>query len=145
MTVIELPLQTAARISFSTSLLEVNRKRAQRLMGILGIEALYPKPNLSRPAQGHEIYPYLLRGLSIERPNRVWSTDITYIPMRGGFLYLVAVMNWFSRYALRWNCPTPWRPASVWRRWKPPSASANPRSGTPIGVPNSRPRIFWRP
>src|SRR6266853_1415864 len=62
--------------------LEVNRKRAQRLMRILGIEALYPKPNLSRPAPGHEIYPYLLRGVSIERPNQVWSTDITYIPMR---------------------------------------------------------------
>jgi len=103
MTVIELPLQTAARISFSTSLLEVNRKRAQRLMGILGIEALYPKPNLSRPAPGHEIYPYLLRGLSIERPNHVWSTDIMYIPMRGGLLYLVAVMDWFSRYALSWE------------------------------------------
>ena len=83
--------------------LEVNRKRAQRLMGILGIEALYPKPNLSRPAPGHQIYPYLLRGLSIERPNHVWSTDITYIPMRGGFLYLVAVMDWFSRYVLSWE------------------------------------------
>ena len=83
--------------------LEVNRKRAQRLMGILGIEALYPKPNLSRPAPGHEVYPYLLRGLAIERPNQVWSTDITYIPMRGGFLYLVAVMDWFSRYVLSWE------------------------------------------
>jgi len=83
--------------------LGVNRKRAQRLMGILGIEALYPKPNLSRRAPGHEIYPYLLRGLSIERPNHVWSTDITYIPMRGGFLYLVAVMDWFSRYVLSWE------------------------------------------
>ena len=68
--------------------LEVNRKRIQRLMHILGIEALYPKPQLSRPVTGHEIYPYLLRGVSIERPNQVWSTDITYIPMRGGFLYL---------------------------------------------------------
>jgi putative transposase len=65
--------------------LEINRKRAQRLMRILGIEAHYPKPNLSRPAPGHEIYPYLLRGVAIERPNHVWSTDITYIPMRGGF------------------------------------------------------------
>src|ERR1017187_2813139 len=72
-------------------------------MGIMGIEALYPKPNLSRPAPGHEIYPYLLRGLSIERPNQVWSTDITYIPMRGGFLYLVAVMDWFSRFVLSWE------------------------------------------
>jgi len=67
---------------------------------ILGIEALYPKPNLSRPAPGHEIYPYLLRGVSIERPNQVWSSDIPYIPMHGGFLYLVAVMDWFSRFVL---------------------------------------------
>ena len=83
--------------------LEVNRKRIQRLMRILGIEALYPKPNLSRPAAGHEIYPYLLRGVSIERPNQVWSTDITYLPMHGGFLYLVAVMDWFSRFVLSWE------------------------------------------
>jgi putative transposase len=83
--------------------LEVNRKRIQRLMRILGIEALYPKPNLSRPAEGHEIYPYLLRGVLIERPNQVWSTDITYLPMHGGFLYLVAVMDWFSRFVLSWE------------------------------------------
>ena len=83
--------------------LEINRKRAQRLMRILGIEAHYAKPNLSRPAPGHEIYPYLLRGVAVERPNHVWSTDITYIPMRGGFLYLVAVMDWFSRYVLSWE------------------------------------------
>jgi putative transposase len=83
--------------------LEVNRKRIQRLMRILGIEAHYPKPNLSRPAPGHEIYPYLLRGVSIERPNQVWSTDITYLPMHGGFLYLVAVMDWFSRFVLSWE------------------------------------------
>ena len=83
--------------------LEVNRKRIQRLMRILGIEALYPKPNLSRPAPGHEVYPYLLRGVSIERPNQVWSTDITYIPMQDGFLYLVAVMDWFSRFVLSWE------------------------------------------
>jgi putative transposase len=81
----------------------VKRKRIQRLMRILGIEALYPKPNLSRPAPGHEIYSYLLRGVSIERPNQVWSTDITYIPMHGGFLYLVAVMDWFSRFVLSWE------------------------------------------
>src|ERR1700692_1937553 len=72
-------------------------------MRILGIEALYPKPNLSRTAPGHEIYPYLLRGVSIERPNQVWSTDITYIPMHGGFLYLGAVMDWFSRFVLSWE------------------------------------------
>jgi putative transposase len=83
--------------------LEVNRKRIQRLMRILDIEALYPKPNLSRPAAGHEIYPYLLRGVKIERPHQVWSTDITYIPMHGGFLYLVAVMDWYSRFVLSWE------------------------------------------
>jgi len=83
--------------------LEVNRKRIQRLMRILGIEAHYPKPHLSRPAPGHQIYPYLLRGVEILRPNHVWSTDITYIPMRGGFLYLVAVMDWFSRFVLSWE------------------------------------------
>jgi putative transposase len=85
------------------AMLEVNRKRIQRLMRILGIEAIYPKPNLSRPAVGHQIYPYLLRGVAIERPNQVWSTDITYVPMRGGFLYLVAVMDWFSRFVLSWE------------------------------------------
>ena len=83
--------------------LEVNRKRIQRLMRILGIEAHYPKPHLSRPQPGHQIYPYLLRGVTIERPNHVWSTDITYVPMQGGFLYLVAVMDWFSRFVLSWE------------------------------------------
>lgn len=83
--------------------LGVNRKRVQRLMRLMGIEAHYPKPNLSRPAPGHQLYPYLLRGVTIERANHVWSTDITYIPMQGGFLYLVAVMDWFSRFVLSWE------------------------------------------
>src|SRR6516162_4521378 len=83
--------------------LGVGRTRIRRLMRILGIEAHYPKRNLSRPSPGHEIYPYLLRGVAIERPNQVWSTDITYVPMQGGFLYLVAVMDWFSRYVLSWE------------------------------------------
>jgi putative transposase len=83
--------------------LNINRKHAQRLMRIAGIEALYPKPHLSRPAAGQQIYPYLLRDVAIERPDHVWSTDITYIPMRGGFLYLVAVMDWFSRFVLSWE------------------------------------------
>jgi putative transposase len=96
----ELPFFGSRRMAIE---LGVNRKRAQRLMRIAGIEALYPKPRLSTPAAGHQIYPYLLRGVNIERPNHVWSTDITYIPMRGGFLYLVAVMDWFSRYVLSWE------------------------------------------
>lgn len=83
--------------------LGVNRKRMQRLMRLAGLEAHYPKPNLSRPAPGHEVHPYRLRDLPIQRPDHVWSTDITYIPMRGGFLYLVAVMDWFSRFVLSWE------------------------------------------
>ena len=82
---------------------EVNRKRVQRLMREMGIEALYPKRKTSVGDAEHKVYPYLLRGLEIERPNQVWSTDITYIPMRRGFLYLVAVLDWYSRYVLSWG------------------------------------------
>jgi putative transposase len=82
---------------------EVNRKRVSRLMELLGLEAVYPKPKLSRAGEGHEIYPYLLRGTTVERINQVWSTDITYIRMAQGFLYLVAVMDWFSRFVLSWS------------------------------------------
>jgi putative transposase len=81
----------------------ISRKRVQRLMRLMGIEALYPKPNLSRPAAGHEIYPYLLRNVIVSRPTQVWSTDITYIPMRSGFLYLVVIIDWFSRFVLSWD------------------------------------------
>lgn len=80
----------------------VNRKRVARLMRIMGIEAIYAKPKLSQPGEGHKIYPYLLKGLKIERCNQVWCTDITYIPMAQGFVYLVAVMDWFSRFVLSW-------------------------------------------
>jgi len=69
----------------------------------MGLEAIYRKPRLSKPAPGHRIYPYLLRGMKIERPNQVWTSDITYIRLRQGFLYLVAVMDWFSRYVLAWE------------------------------------------
>ena len=81
----------------------VGFKRVRRLMRTLGIEAIYPKPRLSRPAPQHRIYPYLLRELEIEHPNQVWCADITYIRMRRGFAYLVAVMDWFSRYVLSWR------------------------------------------
>ncbi len=80
----------------------INRKRIQRLMGILELAAIYPKPKLSQPTAGHCIYPYLLRGVPIERVNQVWSSDITYIRMQEGFAYLVAVMDWFSRFVLSW-------------------------------------------
>ena len=82
---------------------EVNRKRVSRLMELLGLEAVYPKPKLSQPGENHRIYPYLLRGTTVERVNQVWSTDITYIRMAQGFLYLVAVMDWFSRFVLSWS------------------------------------------
>jgi putative transposase len=82
---------------------KVNRKRVQRLMRIMGLEAIYPKPKTSRPHPGHKVYPYLLRGVTIDRPNQVWAADITYIPMSRGFMYLVAVMDWHSRKILSWR------------------------------------------
>ena len=75
----------------------VNPKRVRRLRRTLGLETLYPRPRTSVPAPGHRVYPYLLRGLRVARPDHVWSTDITYIRLRGGFVYLVAVLDWFSR------------------------------------------------
>jgi len=81
----------------------VNRKRVQRLMRKMGIAALGPKPRTSKPAPGHKIFPYLLRGVAVERPNQVWCADITYIPIGRGFLYLVAVMDWASRAVLSWQ------------------------------------------
>jgi putative transposase len=81
----------------------VNRKRVQRLMRQMGLRALYPRRRTSQPGKGHKIYPYLLRGLSIERPNHVWATDICYLPMAKGFMYLVAIMDWHSRRVLSWR------------------------------------------
>jgi putative transposase len=81
----------------------VNRKRVQRLLRIMGLEAIYPKPRLSVPGRGHRIYPYLLRGVRIERPDQVWSTDITYVPLPSGFMYLAATIDWYSRYVLAWR------------------------------------------
>lgn len=81
----------------------VNRKRIQRLMRIMGIEAIYPKPKLSKAHPEDKVYPYLLRGLEITAPGQVWSTDITYVPMPRGFMYLVAVIDWYSRYVLSWQ------------------------------------------
>lgn len=81
----------------------INVKKMGRLMKLMGIEAIYPKPNLSIPDVQHKIYPYLLRGKKIERVNHVWSTDITYVPMEQGFFYLCAVVDWYSRYILSWE------------------------------------------
>jgi putative transposase len=84
----------------------VNRKRVGRLMKVLGLEAIYRKPNLSRAHAAHRVYPYLLRKLAVTRPNQVWATDITYVPIQGGHLYLCAVLDWYSRYVLAWELST---------------------------------------
>ena len=83
--------------------IEIGRRHVATLMKRMGIEALYRRPNTSRPAPGHKIYPYLLRGLTVECPNQVWAMDITYIPMARGFVYLAAVVDWFSRRVLAWR------------------------------------------
>lgn len=82
---------------------QVNRKRVRRLMQLMGLEAIYRRPNTSKPAPEHRVYPYLLRGLAINRVDQVWAADITYIPLARGFLYLVAIMDWYSRYVLAWR------------------------------------------
>jgi putative transposase len=82
---------------------EANRKRIQRLMRLMGMEAMAPKPKTSEPHPEHVRYPYLLRGLTISRVNQVWATDITYIPMKAGFAYLVAILEWYSRRVLSWR------------------------------------------
>ena len=81
----------------------VNRKRVQRLMALMGLEALFPRPRTTMPASDARVYPYLLRDRELTRVNEVWSSDITYIPMRHGFMYLTAVIDWFSRYVLSWR------------------------------------------
>ena len=80
-----------------------NRKRIQRLMRLMGIEAIYPKKRTTWPGAGHKIYPYLLRNVPIVRPDQVWASDITYVPLRHGFLYLVAILDWYSRHVVSWR------------------------------------------
>ena len=102
---LELPFYGSRRMTFELNKegRGVNRKRVQRLMRLMGIEALVPRPGTSKAAPGNKIYPYLLRGLAIVEPNRVWSADITYVPMAHGFLYLVAIIDWASRAVLAWR------------------------------------------
>ena len=102
---LERPLYGSRRL---TALLQregqqVNRKRVARLLELMGVEVVYPKRNLSQPGEGHRLYPYLLEGLEITGPDQVWCSDITYVPMAYGFMYLVAVMDWWSRYVLAWE------------------------------------------
>ena len=95
----------------------IGRELVATMMRRMSIEALYRRPNTSKPADGHKIFPYLLRGLGVERPNQVWAMDITYIPMARGFVYLAAVMDWFSRRVLAWRLSrSPWRSSSALRR-----------------------------
>jgi putative transposase len=85
---------------------KINRKRVQKLMQAMGLEAIYPKRNLSKAKHEHKIYPYLLRGLKIDRPNQVWGADITYIRLSHGFVYLIGIMDWFSRFVVSWEIST---------------------------------------
>ncbi len=111
------------RAWFQTQGYDVNRKRVRRLMQVMGLEAIYRRPNTSKPAPDHRIYPYLLKGMEINRVNQVWAADITYIPMARGFMYLVAIMDpdiigagtcWPGGY------PTPWTSISASKPWKRP-------------------------
>ena len=115
----------------------INRKRVQRLMGVLGLAGMAPGPNTSRPHPQHTVYPYLLRGVVVTRPNQVWSTDITYIRFARGFVYLVAVIDWYSRKVLAWRYRIPWITGSAWRVWRTPCDLRYPRnlqhrSGLPV-------------
>jgi putative transposase len=102
----------------------VNRKRVSRLLRVMGIEAIYPRRSLSQPGEGHEIFPYLLRDLEINGPNQVWCSDITYIPMQQGFMYLVAVMDWWSRYVLSWGLSNTMESEFCIRAWEQALAEA---------------------
>jgi putative transposase len=105
--------------------LEVNRKRVVRLLELMGIEAIYPKGSSSQPGEGHRIYPYLLQGLEISGPDQVWCSDITYIPVQRGFLYLVAVMDWWSRYVLAWELSNSLDSVFCIRAWEKALAAGN--------------------
>jgi len=103
---------------------EVNRKRIVRLLRVMGIEAIYPRRSLSQPGEGHEIFPYLLKDVEVSGPNPVWCSDITYIPMQYGFMYLVAVMDWWSRYVLAWELSNTMEAEFCIRAWEQALAHA---------------------
>jgi putative transposase len=102
----------------------VNRKRVGRLLRLMGIEAIHPRRCLSQPGEGHEIFPYLLKDVEINGPNQVWCSDITYIPMQHGFMYLVAVMDWWSRYVLSWGLSNTMESEFCIRAWEQALAEA---------------------
>ena len=134
----------------------VNRKRVRRLMRLMGVAALGPKPRTSKPAPGHKIYPYLLRDVTIERANHVWAADITYIPIGRGFLYLVAIIDWASRAVLAWRlsntmdvsfCLAALEEAlgavRQARRFSIPRARSSPRPPSPARSPKRASRSPW--
>ena len=126
---------------------DVNRKRVRRLMRVMGLEAIYPRRRTSVPCPEHRIFPYLLRKLVIERPDQVWSADITYVPLRRGFMYLVAVLDWHSRYVLSWELSNTLDSGYCGRRWKPLWLGSSPRYSTPIkgrSSPVGRSQACWR-
>ena len=103
----------------------VNRKRVSRLLQVMGIEAIYPRRWISQPGIGHRLYPYLLEGLEISGPDQVWCSDITYVPMQKGFMYLVAVMDWWSRFVLAWALSNTLEPEFCVRAWEQALATGN--------------------
>lgn len=150
---LELPFYGSRRMTFEFNKegRGVNRKRVQRLMRVMGIEALVPRPGTSKPAPGHKIYPYLLRGLAIAEPNHVWAADITYIPMARGFLYLVAIIDWVSRAVLAWRLsntidPTFAGSGSLWDKERPWGVLSNSKSrvGCPAGGQNRQSTVPTR-
>jgi putative transposase len=108
----------------------LGRRHVTSLMKRIGIAAIYRRPNTSKPAPGHKIYPYLLRGVKIERADQVWAMDITYIPMARGFVYLAAVVDVFSRRVLAHRCRSRWKPTSALRRWRRPWPSVATRTSS---------------
>ena len=124
----------------------VNRKRVRRLMRTMGLQAIYRRPRTSQPGPGHKLYPYLLGAMEITMPNQVWAADITYIPMARGFLYLVTIMDWYSRYVVAWRLSTPWTLTSASKRWRRRWARDRRKSSTLTKAVSSpvRPSLnFW--
>ncbi|MBN1451579.1 MAG: IS3 family transposase, partial [Anaerolineales bacterium] len=118
----------------------VNPKRVARLMQNMGLQGLFPRRKMTIPTPGHTIYPYLRRGLAITRPDQVWSTDITYVPMTTGFMYLVAIIDWYSRYVLAWSLSNPLDGAFCLAALDQALANGQPETSTPTRAPSSLPR-----
>jgi putative transposase len=155
---VEMPFYGSRRMTFELNQAgaAINRKRVQRLMRVMDIVALVPRPGTSKPGPGHKIYPYLLRGVSITEPNHVWASDITYIPMAHGFLYLVAIIDWASRAVLAWRLSNTMAPAFAslrsMRRWRgtasrgsstPTKAASSPAKPSPAGSQRQVWRFRW--